>query len=228
MNRQEFNITGPRKVFAVLGPYRGGTSLVTGILEAFEVFVGDDFFNAETGYCTYEDTRLRLTCLACFDEREGHWYYRKPPPQRVALLQTWHHWAAARAETLGRRAFGGKHPLLCKLIQEISLACNTTSVENIVFVSVNRPVDDVHRSWIRRTPQSPTSWWPRRDRRQVIDDLVQSRDNSLRGRPHIQIEFNDLIADPASTLEKFADQCGLPSHRIPDAIQRIRERKSKS
>jgi hypothetical protein len=60
-------------LIAVLGTYRGGTSEVSEILRNLGCFAGDSFFNAGSGYCTYEDVSLRDICLQCFDEREHAW-----------------------------------------------------------------------------------------------------------------------------------------------------------
>lgn len=71
----------------VLGPFRGGTSVATGILQALGVFVGECFLDAETGYPTYEAVKLREQCLRCFDERENYWGYLCTKQQRVEHLR---------------------------------------------------------------------------------------------------------------------------------------------
>lgn len=96
--------------FAVIGSWRGGTSLVTGILNRLGVFVGDEFFDARTAYCSYEDVRLREACLACFDERCGYWSYYGSHEQRVARLREWIQWAHCRALETGHIACGGSIP----------------------------------------------------------------------------------------------------------------------
>ena len=130
----------------VLGPYRGGTSLVTGIIESLGVFVGEKFLNARTGYNTYEAIRLREQCLKCFDERSDHWGYQRSYADRVFLLKQWYTWACGISEQRGAMAVGGKHPTMCMLVDELAEAWCDRDGNPPLFVSVKRSEADVLRS----------------------------------------------------------------------------------
>lgn len=204
-------------VYAVVGPWRGGTSLVTAILNALGVFVGSEFVDAKTEYTTFEDIRLQKACLGCFDERLGRWCYYGSREDRVQLLRNWIDWAYPEARSLGYCALGGKHPVMCKLVDELDEAWSTTRGLNLVFVSVIRSREDIHRSWTRPRGAGLSHWWPRWDREYVVDDLIRSRDLALATRRHIQLDFNALRKDPTHTISLLANACNLPLSQVASA-----------
>ena len=207
--------------FAVIGPWRGGTSLVTAILESLGVFVGENFFDARTDYCTYEDVDLRQACLACFDERPGRWCYYGTHQQRVEWLAGWIRTAEARAVETGAVACGGKHPLMCKLVEELQEGWTIADVTRPVFIAVMRSPQSIHRSWTRPRGPGVSHWWPRWDRQYVVDDLIATRDTALATRHHIQIDFDSLRQAPEATIEMLAEACGLPRENVPKAVSLV-------
>jgi hypothetical protein len=211
------------RVLAVLGPWRGGTSLVTGILNAFGAYVGNEFVDAQTGYCTYEDLRLREAVLSGFDERAGAWFYRGTPAQRIASLSGWMDLARTEAASFGCRAIAAKHPILCKQVDELYQAWSASDGLDLTVVSVQRSASAVHRSWTRPLNATGRHWWPRWDRIYAVDDLINSRDECLANRPHIQIDFEQLRRAPERTLTQFAEDCQLPLDRLDDAIAMVRQ-----
>src|SRR6056297_974118 len=147
---------------AVLGPWRGGTSLVTGILQALGVDVGGPFFVGHTGYPTYEDLELRRRSLQCFGENQQDWGPRGTRRRRVELL-------AERIRGLRQTADTVRMP---------------GGVRRVRFVSVHRPVEAVHESWGRPEKSGGPAWWPRSDQREAVADLIRRRDESLQNFPH--------------------------------------------
>lgn len=213
----------PLSAFAVLGPWRGGTSLVTGILRTLGVYVGDRFLDAETSYCTYEDLNLRKACLMGFDERPGFWQYHGNREVRSMFLREWLCWATSRYKEQNAIAVGGKHPILCKLVEELYSAWNIPEKVSLHTISVVRSEQDIHRSWTRKIASDGSYWWPRPDREFVVSDLIQSRNAALESKPYIQIDFEYLRTCPISAITELATQCSLPLERVPDAARLVQE-----
>ncbi len=207
---------------AVIGPWRGGTSLVTAVLQALGAFVGEEFVDAETDYCTFEDLRLQKACLACFDERPGQWRYYGTQQERVEHLRDWIQWAHSKAVESGGVACGGKHPVMCKLVDELDEAWSIEGLVTPLFISVIRSPKDIHRSWTRPRGPGQSHWWPRWDRQYIVDDLIASRDVALSTRRHIQIDFDSLRRIPETTIAMLADACNLPTDHVPEAVNLVR------
>jgi hypothetical protein len=206
----------------VLGPFRGGTSLVTGILQSLGVFVGRSFFDARTGYPTYEALWLREQCLKCFDEREGHWGYRCEPKQRTVHLREWSNWARKQAWSDQCPAFGGKHPTMCMLVDDLAKGWQNKYREPPLFLAVRRPFGDVIHSWENaRTPHGRV-WWPRSDMHRIVEELITTRDESLKRHDHLAINFDELRSSPLSIVKRIAEYCNLDPARVPQAAPLVR------
>ena len=214
--------TTPFRLFAVLGPWRGGTSLVTGVLQALGAYVGDEFVDAETNYCTYEDVALRQACVQGFDERPGTWNYKGTSEYRITMLREWLDQVCLRAKSANAVAIAAKHPILCKLVDDMFHAWSVPNQVELTVVSVIRPAEAVHRSWTRPINASGNHWWPRWDRIYVVDDLIGSRDRALADRPHVQIDFATLRDSPAETIRQLATDCELPIDQLDQAIAMVR------
>ncbi|MEZ6136405.1 MAG: hypothetical protein R3C53_16035 [Pirellulaceae bacterium] len=212
------------KAFAVLGPWRGGTSLVTAILHSLGVYVGDNFVDAATEYPTFEDTQLRDICVNCFDERPQEWRYLGTTEFRVNALRSWIIEANSRAAAAGYLACGGKHPVMCKLVPDIARAWRINGFLSPVFVSVIRSPEDVNRSWTRPERTGQGVWWPRPDRQQVVADLILSRDTALERFTRVEIDFKALMDEPEKTIRNFARLCGLPETRVSAATELVQPR----
>lgn len=199
---------------------------MTGILQALGVYVGDNFLEANTGYCTFEDVALRLACLSGFDERPGGWKYRGTHDERVDLLRQWIRTARDRAAARGSVACGGKHPIMCKLVDELAQAWTSPGETEFTAICVTRPVQSIHRSWTRPVSEDGRHWWPRRDREYVVDDLIRSRDESLSGLPYVTLDFDRLREDPESTIAQLASDCGLPIERSALALAMVQHQRA--
>ncbi|MCG8648655.1 MAG: hypothetical protein MI861_02415 [Pirellulales bacterium] len=206
----------------VLGPFRGGTSLTTGIVRTLGTFVGECFLDAATGYSTYEAVRLREQCLKCFDERECHWGYLDTFPNRVEHLRQWYQWAVDRIDQQDEITVGGKHPTMCMLVDELAEAWRDEHGNPPWFLSVQRSPEDVIRSW--RSAKTPLGslWWPRGDIEEIVYDLIRTRDQKLARHPHLAINFDQLRSQPRETIESIARTCELDQSRIDDAVALVK------
>lgn len=213
-----------RILIAVLGPWRSGTSAVTGMLRGFGVYVGSHFYDANTGYCTYEDQLLRKACLAAFDERPDEWGPRGNFGYRASLLRSWYIAAAADAERLNLTAIGGKHPIMCMLVNELVAATQKLALSNeqsLRIVSVERDQQEIVRSWTRdRSDQ--THWWPRPDIERVVAEMDEARSASLGDIPHLSVRFPELKSDPQSVAKQLATHFGFDIDLIPRALSYLR------
>ncbi|MEM9367873.1 MAG: nucleotide disphospho-sugar-binding domain-containing protein [Planctomycetota bacterium] len=215
---------GLRPAIFVLGSWRGGTSLVAGILRSLGVFIGNRFVEAKTGYPTYEDLALRQACLACFDETTEGWGYRGTKEDRINRLRQWLEPAKTLANVARYVAVGGKHPVMCKLIDELEAAWATLTGSSPIYVSVERTIEDIFRSWDRPAAADGSAWWPRDDRDQAVRDLLTSRDEALSNREHVVVNFEELRRDPRAVISELADVCHLPLDEIENAISLVKPR----
>ena len=206
---------------AVLGPFRGGTSVATGILQALGVFVGEAFLEAETGYPTFEAVGLREHCLRCFDEREGGWCYLGTRAERVAHLRDWFQFATRQTIAQHASAVGGKHPTMCMLIDELAEAWQNDQGEPPVFLSIHRPIADTVRSWHRARTPDGRPWWPRGDIERVVHDLVNTRDKRLAKHPHVTIRFDELCSQPEATIKRIVEACDLDLQNLQRAVSLV-------
>ena len=122
----------------------------------------------------------------------------------------------------GSIACGGKHPVMCKLVDELHRAWNIVGISELTLVSAWRDPEQVHRSWTRPLSSRGDHWWPRWDRAYVVEDLIQSRDASLWNREHVQIDFEALRASPEASIGEFARRCRLPEDMVPKAVAMLR------
>jgi hypothetical protein len=213
------------RALAVLGPFRGGTSVTCGVLHKLGVFVGKQFWDANSKYSTFEAVGLRNSCNACFDERFSRWHYCGSHDQRVAQLKQWMDFARREASERSCCGVGGKHPTLCKLVDEAAAAWKCDTGTPPLFIAVIRPFEEVMRGWNKATNSAGKPWWRRPDREHVVADLIQSRDKALQRHEHIQVDFAALRSDPKATITKLATDCGLPLTNLDDAIELLRPSK---
>ncbi|TWU49476.1 glycosyltransferase family 2 protein [Rubripirellula reticaptiva] len=203
---------------AVLGSYRGGTSVVTGLLKHFGFFVGDAFFNAWNGYWTYEDVYLRRLCLECFDEREGNWSHRADFATRVERLSRWSEWARWRAVEEDACGIAGKHPTLCKLVPELTDAWTSDGGSAAKLVSVSRDAESIISAWRKSKSPNGHPWWPRGDVEDIVHDLIRCRDSSLEGVEHLVFDYERLRREPEFEIGRLADYCEVGDIRKSIAI----------
>ena len=198
----------------VLGSFRGGTSATCGVLRELGVFVGNRFWHCSYG--TYEAVGLRTCIDKCFNCRNQNWEFVGSYEQRVFLLRQWMEFARCQAAQRGCYAAGGKNPLMCMLVDEIAEAWKGPRGEKALFISVQRPKEEILKNWNRA--MSERGWFPRKDRHRMVNDLIDHRDEALSRHDHITIEFRALRETPRQTITQLATQCGLPLDRLDSAI----------
>ncbi|MEL6107385.1 MAG: hypothetical protein AAFU85_15200, partial [Planctomycetota bacterium] len=202
---------------AVIGPWRGGTSLVTDILEKLGVDVGGPFFDAGTDYCTFEDESLRNGCLKCFDETEMNWGPIGTIEDRAEILGRWI--IRQRHHSKSKFAVGGKHPIMCQLVDELHASWGRSGP--VKLVSVVRSVEDIKKSW-DRADRDDKLWWPRNDRDRILREMIDARDQAIKKHDHLCIEFDTLRESPLKSIQKIAEYCGLPAERVETAANSVR------
>lgn len=217
-------MNNPATYISVIGPWRSGTSAVTGLLRGFGAFVGRRFYDAKTGYCTYEDSLLRKACLAAFDERPKEWGPRGDFEHRVALLRSWIVTASADAKRLNANVIAAKHPIMCMLVDELVAAMKQRHLPEapaMQFISIEREQQEIVKSWTRkRSDQS--HWWPRDDIERVIGEMDEARSASLAKVPHFKINFSDLKSSAASVAEQMAVHFNFSLDKVPMALKHFR------
>ncbi len=177
----------------VLGSWSGGTSVVAGILKILGVHMGNLFFPTSDWrtLCSYESLSLRS--LLCH-------YYSQETLQPIRSLQgleaDLRHWYNCRQQEAKDRPIGGKHPLLCLCIPQLVKAW---SVQKCLVV--RRPLADIESSIKRRRWPFLKSTHPRQ--------LFRLIDQHLTGHDYLELEYNQLRADPGPLIEAMIDYLGL-------------------
>lgn len=204
-----------RRPLCVLGPFRGGTSLTTGVLASLGAYPGATFSNPESVYCTFEDARLTEICKRCFNQCQ-RWRFQLPKPDRVKLLRGWLESAQKECDDSDRIRVVGKHPLLCKLVADVDQAW-----QQPLYVVVRRSFADVTNSWDRGRNADGSRWWPRSDRRRITRDLIVSRNVAIADKDFVSFDFDQLIKRPQRTVQELAKACQLRTENCDLAVELI-------
>lgn len=177
----------PRMVM-ILGTHRSGSSCLAGVVHRLGVFMGGPFIGCEPDG-GHEDKRLAQLC-------ESSMPFPTTKPRmlrgRVANFVKMHSRRAALT--------GVKYPHLCAMAKEFD------QVADLVLVSADRPLEASIASLIRRDGH-------RRDHKKL--EAVQRylhgcKEGFLSGRTVFRVEYDELLADPRSVVEKLADYLGVP------------------
>lgn len=195
-----------QRVIAVVGPFRGGTSCVAGMLHKMGVSMGDDFRPPKTanprGF--FESESLGNICRQSFPEpwlkelTDAKW--------RVDRLREW---AAIR----NRGIFGAKHPTLCLMVPDMLAAW-----PDLRIVSVQRPVTEVQRSL------TDLGWgWPAEAVEQQVPRMVRERNAYLTAVPHLEIPYRFCVERPDKASVLLADFAGVSptSEQLADAAAHV-------
>ncbi|HYB82811.1 MAG TPA: hypothetical protein VED43_14440, partial [Mycobacterium sp.] len=126
-------------IIVVLGPWRGGTSAVAGVLRHLGVFMGAEFdFVPYTQHEAWEELRLGHLLRRAFNEHTGQ--FQMDAGSFEAKLRSWADEHRRAARIAGCRP-GVKHPLLCLGLDFIRDAWGP-----VVPVVVDRPSANVMAS----------------------------------------------------------------------------------
>ena len=179
---------------AVLGPFRGGTSCVAGLLHRLGVHMGNRFSpprpSNPKGF--YEASHLKRLCIRSYKEpwlREQNSYQ-----ERVTALRVWGN--ARRDECQPDQIAGGKHPTLCMMVPEL-----VESWGDVRFVVVERPVEESIASLLKR------GWgWPAAAVRKVLPMMIAARERGLAAVDDdriFRLRYHELLTDPVSVVDQL-------------------------
>jgi len=182
-----------QRIVAVIGPYRGGTSCVGGMLHKLGISLGDDFRPAKSanpmGF--FESERLIKICHESFPEPKL--IEQTTREWRVEQLKLW---AAIRPSPA---IIGAKHPNLCLMIPDMIEAWPDVRIVNVL-----RPMRDVENSLL------DLGWgWPKESVHPAIFKMFCRRADGLEGVPHLDLPYRLCVDDPARAVSLLADFAGI-------------------
>jgi hypothetical protein len=191
-----------RPIVAILGLYRGGTSAVAGILQQLGLEMGRLLPASKdnpSGF--YEDIFLRGRLRQMWDEPT---FARWPgSAQRVAALREWRRSLVVEQPTMpsapSAPMVAVKHPLLCLMGSQMIRSWGPATR----FISILRPMDDCLASLER------VGWWPPGVSQMIQQRLWAARENLLATRPHLSLEYNDLLIDPQTQIARIVQYLSL-------------------
>jgi len=182
------------RMAAVVGPFRGGTSITAGVLHNLGVSMGLDFGKAPghnpTG--TFEGKELRLICRRMWHEPTAT--AKIGPAQRIEKLRNWGNNRRRQLASKAKEIGGGKHPSFCLMVPDLLEAWGPKTL----FIDVQRPMEDVIASLVR------CNWagWCTRKIRQATTAMVLAKKRELAKVPADQVyklNYDDLCEDPLAT-----------------------------
>jgi hypothetical protein len=187
---------------AVLGLYRSGSTAVAGVLHHLGVDMGEPFFG---GY--YESEWLSEQLRLWWNEK-GDLEEKVARPERVKVLSRW----MQEREQRGARWVGMKHPLLSLCGEDLIEAWG----ENTRFIRCCRPLEESVSSM-----KTGMKFRGDADLRQRT--LLKELDRFLQGRPHLQIVFAEMMANPERQVRTIVDFLGMTPEpaKVASAVQWI-------
>lgn len=201
----------------IAGPYRSGTSLVASICQALGAYIGEVTTTGgkHNPLGTYEAPELARLCRQMYAEPWLNELLDRP--QRVTLLSSW--LSTAMTEAPSTKLIGGKHPILCMLVDEVLEAWG----DRTRFIFVRRPIEEALQSLKK------TSWPDWRDspgaHEHATNLLAQARDRGVDrlGERCLVVEYHELLKNPAAEVERIARYLGTLDHSVlANAIGRVR------
>ena len=189
-----------KKIVAVVGTYRCGSSVVAEMLHRLGVDMGAPFFGEY-----FEPSDLASWLRRCWNEPKL--FTAEPTSNRVEYLR---HWMAFRGE---RSAIGCKHPLLALSLDDIVQAWG----EEAKFVWCKRPIDD------SITSLEKMNWWP--NGREIQEKLLEKLESFFPRENAIVVDFQDSLQHPELVVERLVDFLGIaPSpEQIASARRVVRQ-----
>lgn len=199
----------------VLGMHRSGTSALTGVLGRLGVDLGDQLMDAAPdnpgGF--FEDTLIVDTNEALLAAIGSSW------DSPFALPDDWQDRAPAgelrrnATEFLGRvfvrdKLYALKDPRLSRLLPWWQPLFNDIRITGRYVILVRNPLE-VAASLAERngfsTAYSLLLW---------MHHMLEAERNT-RGNPRAFVHYDDLLRDPAGTVRRLYDCCGLPAPDVP-------------
>jgi len=183
------------RLAAVVGPYRSGTSCVAGILHSLGVSMGRSLMDSNEanpkGYFEPRDLQKRIT--SAIDERRME--LTNSSDQFIEWLKQWFD-ENRKSENI----IGIKLPVLCLLMEEAEQAWGS----DVRWIAVDRPIEQAARS----LKQANWEWLPGNVGLQECEDILRqhrcARDEFLRGKEHLRIDYPGLVKDPDHNVRTIA------------------------
>jgi hypothetical protein len=169
-----------RKRIAVLGLFRSGSTAVAGVLDHLGVDMGAPFYG---GY--YESAWLSDQLRRWWDEPNLRETVAQP--ERVRVLARW----IKEREKAGAKWVGMKHPLLSLCGDDLVQAWGAETC----FIRCCRPLEE--------SSESLTKLGYRGDSVVLQQKLMSALDRFFADREHLQIQFSDLMKNPAGEVHRL-------------------------
>jgi hypothetical protein len=169
---------------AVLGVYRSGSSAAAGALHHLGVEMGAPYFKNH-----YESLLLARKLRLWW--REPQLQEMMPREARVRWLSEW----ILELESRNGLCSGAKHPLLSARGEDLLEAWGP----DVRFIWTYRPQDESIASLQR------LQWWPAAQSEPLQRDLWDRLTRFFAGRPHLRVDFADMIADPAREVARMIE-----------------------
>lgn len=211
-------MTDGQQVVAVVGPYRGGTSCVAGMLHKLGASMGQKFFQGrevDSAKGCFEALPLYQLCMRAYKEpdfKESNTRQERIRDLRQWLSGRWNHGPI----------IGAKHPKFCLMVPELVEAW-----PNVKLVVVTRPIEESVASlikagwWHTRNPTMGEKWAG-----ELLSHFITERDKALQQVPAdrvLHIAFHDVIANPKLIAEQLAKFVGLAptSQQTAEAVDHV-------
>jgi hypothetical protein len=190
-----------RPVVAILGLFRGGTSVVAGVLHRLGLEMGPLLPGGEhnpTGF--YEDVFLRARLRQMWGEPD---FVRRPgSAHQVYALRVWRRSLIAQlpsAPGMVPQMLAVKHPLLCLMGPQMIRSWGPATR----FISVVRPMDDCLASLSR------VGWWPPHVCQAIQQRIWTAREAFLSRRQHLQLSYDELLSNSEAQIGRIVQYLSL-------------------
>lgn len=181
---------------AVLGPFRGGTSVTAGILHHLGVHMGNTFMRASKAQPSgfFEAVELGNLCRKAW--RDGTTLHI-PEHEMLHDLRVWMNQRKREAAKKGTIA-GGKHPSLCMVGPRLMNVWGS----RLKVIAPIRPTAQVVASVRKR------GWRPKETLEQtqaVVAKMLACRDETLKMVPHFEFALETLRMHPVDVVKGIVE-----------------------
>lgn len=183
----------------ILGPYRSGTSLVSGIAKSLGGWSGDEDLRPPnisnpTGF--NEEPRLDNLCKSLIDI-PSHRFNHDPREIIPKLME----WETSMRESLPPDStfIFAKNPLLCLICDEFMASWKETKI-----IAVSRPISHSIRSVKSR------KWgWSDDEIEETLKKMIDTRRQFIDRNEHLFIDYDQIIDKPEESVDLIIDFLGI-------------------
>ncbi len=199
-----------RRIVAVIGMHRSGTSVVTRGLRVLGVDLGERLMPASPGINEkgfWEDLDLHALSEALLGHLGRTWHDTVPIPEEALTGSGAAPFASRAAELLRAKMaaaplFGFKDPRTARLLPFWKRVFETLGVEASYVIALRHPMSVADSLAARNgfaAGESHRLW---------LQHMAASLQGSA-GRPRVVVSYDRLMDDPAGQLQRIADMLGL-------------------